>query len=465
MEDLFFAGVTGQAAAVASGAVSASELVTGVLERIQRYDGRLGAFTTVLADRALRDAGALDASTGERGPLHGVPVAVKEEVDVAGAVTTFGGRANTRPAAQDAEVVRRLRAAGAVVVGKTSMPEFGQWPFTESAAHGVTRNPWDLARSPGGSSGGTAAAVAAGLVAMGIGGDGGGSIRIPSACCGLFGLKPQRGRVSMSPHAHGWWALSTTGPLTRSVRDSAVVYDVLRGSLPVDRWRAEDPATSFTAAVDAPFTPLRVGWSTRPVTLGVRPDPAHVAAVHGTAELLASLGHHVAEVDPGYPDPTAAFVPQFLAGVRTGAEGVEHRGRLERRTRETVRLGAWVTPRVREWAIRQGEQLAGRAARVFDRCDVLLTPTTAHRPPEVGVLDGVGTVRAALLAMPMIAYTALWNVAGNPAASVPAGFADDGLPLAVQLVGRASDETTLLTLSAQLEAARPWAGARPPGFG
>ena len=154
-------------------------------------------------------------------------------------------------------------------------------------------------------------------------------------------------------------------------------------------------------------------------------------------------------------------MPQFFAGVRTGADGVEHRDRLERRTKETARLGRWVTPAVREWAIRQGEQVAAKANAVFDRVDVLLTPAIAHRPPEVGVLDGVGAVRASLAAMPMIAYSALWNVTGNPAASVPAGFAADGLPLAVQLVGRQHDETTLITLSAQLERARPWADARP----
>ncbi len=460
-DEIFYAGVTGQAAAVADGTVSARELVTAVLERIQRYDGRLNAFTVVMAEQALAEAAARDASSAERGPLHGVPVAIKEEVDVAGQVTTFGGRGNVTPAGADAEVVRRLRAAGAVVVGKTNMPEFGQWPFTESAAHGITRNPWDTRRSPGGSSGGTAAAVAAGMVAAGIGGDGGGSIRIPSASCGLFGLKPQRGRVTMSPNEHGWWGLSTTGPLTRSVRDSAVIYDVIRGTLPVDRWHAEDPSVSFTAAVDAPFAPLRVGWSTTPVTLGVKPHPAQVEAVRQTVGLLESLGHHVEEVDPGYPDPTAAFVPQFFAGVRTGVDGVEHPALVERRTRQTARLGRWVTPRVREWAIRTGEQVAAKANRVFENHDVLLTPTTAHRPSDVGVLDGVGTVRASLLSMPMIAYTALWNVTGNPAASVPAGFGDDGLPLAVQLVGRPHDETTLLSLSAQLERARPWASARP----
>jgi amidase len=460
-ENLFYAGAVGQAEAVRSGEVSSRELVAATLERITRYDGRLNAFTTVLADRALAEAASRDAQRDDRGPLHGVPVAVKEELDVAGTVTTFGGRANVSPAAQDSEVVRRLRRAGAVVVGKTNMPEFGQWPFTESVAHGATRNPWRTSHSPGGSSGGTAAAVAAGLVPFGMGGDGGGSIRIPAACCGLFGLKPQRGRVTSSPHPHIWWALGTCGPLSRTVQDSAVVYDVVRGSGDGDLFRADEPATSFTAAAKADPGRLRIGFSTRPVVRGVRAHPAHVRAVHETAALLESLGHAVEEVDPGYPDPTAAFVPQFLGGVRSGADEVERPRRLERRTRETVRLGRWVRPGVVRWAMREGGRLAARANQVFDSHDVLLTPTIAHRPPEVGMLDGAGTVRAALRSLPMIAYTALWNVTGNPAASVPAGLADDGLPVAVQLVGRPHDEATLLSVAAQLERARPWAHLRP----
>ena len=463
-DDLLFAGVERLAAATTSGDVSARELTEACLARIDAANGRLNAFTNVMRDKALAEADARDRSRAdgrELGPLHGVPVAVKEELDVAGEVTTFGGRANVSPASRDAESVRRLREAGAVVVGKTAMPEFGQWPFTESAANGITRNPWDTDRSTGGSSGGTAAAVASGMVPFGLGGDGGGSIRIPSACCGLYGLKPQRGRVSSDPNDHLWWALGTTGPLTRSVMDSAIVYDVIRGTLPGERFSADEPYSSFVDAVRAPFEPLRIAWSTKPVTLGVRPDPENVAAVKATVELLASLGHRVVEVDPGYPDPTAAFVPQFFGGVRAEADLVEHPGRLERRTRETLRLGRWVRPAVVEWALRQGEKVAEKTNRIFDAYDLLLTPVIAPRPPEVGALDGVGTVGAALRSMPMIAYTALWNVTGNPAASVPAGFGSDGLPLAVQLVGRPGDEPTILTVSAQLEKARPWADTRP----
>lgn len=468
-EDLFFAGVVEQARMVRYGEISASELTDAHLSRIAVGDRPLNAFTVVLHEQARDEAAQRDAALarGENvGPLHGVPLAVKEEIDVAGQVTTFGGRGNSSPATADSELVRRLRDAGAVVVGKTAMPEFGQWPFTESAVHGITRNPWDTTKSPGGSSGGTAAAVAAGLVPAGIGGDGGGSIRIPAACCGLFGLKPQRGRVSSGPHPHLWWALGTAGPLTRGVLDTAVIYDAIRGSVTGDRFRAQEPARSFVEAAlegrDEPVRrPLRIGWSCKPVTLGVRPHPEHVQAVQRTALVLEGLGHHVEEVDPGYPDPTAAFVPQFFGGVRSESEIVEHRDLLERRTRQTARLGSWVRPGVVEWAIRQGERVAARANRVLARYDLLLTPTIAHRPPPVGVLDGVGTVRASLRAMPMIAYTALWNVTGNPAASVPVGFGSDRLPLAVQLVGRIHDEPTILLVAAQLERAQPWAQARP----
>lgn len=453
------------AAATTAGTLTARAAVEAALERIARLDGDLNAMSVVLADRARADADALDAALaagGSAGPLHGVPLVIKEEVDVEGCVTTFGGAANVTPAAADAELVRRLRAAGAVVVGKTTMPEFGAFPYTESASRGHTRNPWDRSRTPGGSSGGTAVAVASGMVPAGIGGDGGGSIRIPSACCGLFGLKPQRGRVSTSPHPHLWWALGTAGPLTRTVLDSALLYDVVRGNLPGDLYTAGETG-SFAAAARREPGRLRIGWSTRAVSPGVRPDPGHVRAVEETARLLGDLGHEVREVDPRYPDPTAAFVPQFFAGIRTEADAVEHRDRLERRTRQACRLGSWVTPRVRDAALRQTERVAARANRVFDDVDVLLTPAIAHRPPRVGVLDGRGAVRSSLASMPAIAYAALWNVAGNPAASVPCGLADDGLPLAVQLVGPTDGEPVLLSLAAQLEAARPWPLVAPPG--
>ena len=466
MSDLSRASVAETVRLTTEGDLTPLVVVDEALDRIAASDQRLNAFSVVLAEEARADAIALGRQRTDRGPLHGVPIAIKEELDVAGAVTTFGGEGNSTPAVADSEVVRRLRAAGAVIVGKTTMPEFGAYPYTESTSRGLTRNPWDTTRSPGGSSGGTAAAVAAGLVPVALGGDGGGSIRIPSAFCGLFGLKPQRGRVTSAPHEHLWFSLGTVGPLTRTVLDSAIVYDVIRGHTGTDRFRAGQTGSFVEAAGREPGR-LRIGWSAKSVIRGVRPDPLHVQAMDDAARVLSDLGHDVREIDPHYPDPTAAFVPQFFAGIRAEAQEVEHYARLERRTRETYRLGSWVTPRVTEWAIRAGERVSVRANRVFDHVDVLLTPAVAHRPPQVGILDGRGAVASSLLAQPAIAYAALWNIAGNPAASVPCGVADDGLPLAVQLVGRPDDETTLLSLSAQLESARPWpvVAPQPPAVG
>jgi len=444
-----------------AGRLKAVPNVEAALERIARTDAALNAFSVVLGERALEEARRVDKTRkADRGPLHGVPVAIKEDQDVEGCVTTFGGEGNSTPATADGEVVRRLRAAGAVVVGKTTMPEFGSWPCTESVSRGLTRNPWDRTRSPGGSSGGTAAAVASGMVPVGMGSDGGGSIRIPSACCGLFGLKPQRGRVTMAPHGDLWFALGTVGPLSRTVMDSAVVYDVIRGALPGDRFRARETGSFVEAAGREPGR-LRIGWSVKPAARGVRPDPIHVRAVEDTARLLSDLGHDVRPVDPRYPDLTTTFVPQFLGGIRAESRMVEHYDRLERRTRETCRLGSWVTPKVIDASLRATERVSAKANRVFDTVDVLLTPAIAHRPPPVGVLDGRGTIASVLASMPAIAYAALWNVAGNPAASVPCGPAEDGLPVGVQLVGRTDDEPTLLSLSAQIEKARPWPTVAP----
>ncbi|MBJ7357871.1 amidase [Nocardioides sp.] len=455
MTDLRLAGAAETARLVADGTLTARQVTDAAIDRIEALNPGLNAISVLLADRARAEADARDAQSDRSGPLHGVPVVIKEEVAVEGCVTTFGGEANSTPAAEDAEIVARLRRAGAVVVATTTMPEFGAFPYTESASRGITHNPWDPRRTPGGSSGGTAVAVSSGMVPVGIGGDGGGSIRIPSACCGLFGLKPQRGRVTTSPHPHLWFALGTAGPLARTVLDSATVYDAIRGNVRGDLYTAEDRGSFVEAARREPGR-LTVGWSTKPVSPGVRPDPRHVRAVADTARLLADLGHDVREVDPHYPDPTAAFVPQFFGGIRDEADRMEHFDRLERRTRQAYRLGSWVRPRVVDFAMRQSEVVSRKANRVFDAVDVLLTPAIAHRPPRVGILDNAGAVESMLRAMPAIAYAALWNVAGNPAASVPCGTADDGLPLAVQLVGRPHEETTLLSLSAQLEGARPW---------
>ncbi len=468
-DDVLYAGVEGQVRAVAEGRTTASELLEEVLRRIDEVDPQLNAFTLVMTEEARAEAAQRDAtlSRGEPPrPLHGVPVAIKEENDVAGTVTTFGGRANEVVSDRDSAVVARLREAGAVIVGRTNMPEFGEIPFTESDRFGITRNPWDPSRTPGGSSGGTAVAVATGMVSVGIGGDGGGSIRIPAASCGLFGLKPTRGRVSTAPHPDLWGTLGTVGPLTRSVLDSAIVYDVVRGSTPADRFSAPEPQHSFSDAARLTTAEsqrrLRIGWSTRSSVPGTRLAPEHVAAVKETAELLEGLGHRVFEIDPRYPFPTPAFLPQFFGALRDEARRVKEPDLLEPRTRQLLRMGAWARPGVVRRAERLGEKMRRTVdARVFSMCDVLLTPTVAPRQQELPVVGGRSAVPAVLSSLPMVAYCALWNVTGHPAAAVPAGFADDGLPTSVQLVGPHGGEPALLSLAAQLESVRPWADRTP----
>ena len=288
--EVAFAGVTGQAALLADGALRAPELLEICLRRIARLDGDLGAFRTVLADAARREATAAQAAreTGDDRPLLGVPVAVKDNTDVAGVATRHGTRSPELPAAADAELVRRLRAAGMVVIGTTTMPELALFPFTESPATGVTRNPWDRTRTPGGSSGGSAVAVAAGMVPAATASDGGGSIRIPAACCGLVGLKPTRNLVPLTPEDGHWHGLSHAGVLTRTVRDSAVLLDVL----------ADGPGR-LRAALDNDLGRLRIGWTDRTGTPG-RVAPAERAALSSTLELLRSLGHSVVRRDPAY---------------------------------------------------------------------------------------------------------------------------------------------------------------------
>jgi amidase len=462
MNEIAYAGIAGQSKLIRAREMSSRELTQALLDRIDRLDPHLNAFRIVLHDQALAEAAERDGEE-PRTPLHGVPIAIKDELDVAGQLTTFGGAARTQPAAQDSEPVRRLRAAGAVIIGKTRMPEFGQWPFTESAAGGYTRNPWDLTRTPGGSSGGTAAAVAAGLVAGALGGDGGGSIRIPAACCGLFGLKPQRGRVSVAPAPDLWHALGTVGPLTRTVLDSALIYDAIRGNAPSDRYRAPEPTATFAQAATTEPRPLRIALSTRPSARGVRLEGEQLAALHETAETLRHLGHEVHDTDLRYPALEPAFVPQFYGGVRDEAALVDRPDLLERRTKQTLALARLFPPRAVSLAVAHGHKLAAIVNRVFDDHDLLLTPTIPSLPRRVGVLDGIGSVHASLRAIPYVAYTAVWNVCGNPAASIPVSHAAHlNLPRAVQLIAPPNDEATILQVAAQLERASPWAARRPP---
>ena len=468
--DLAFAGIAGQAELVAAGEVSSRELVELYLKRIERFDGQLNAFRVVFAERALLESDQADARRGAGGerPLLGVPIAVKDDIDVAGEVTALGTNAHGGvPARADAEVVRRLREAGAIVIGKTNVPELCIWPFTETPTFGATRNPWDLQRAPGGSSGGSGAAVAAGLVGAALGSDGAGSIGIPSAWCGLFGLKPQRGRVSMAPKAEAWHGMSVNGILTRSVTDTALFHDVGSGSAVVDRDRPEPPATSFLSAARTPPGKLQIAFSTKipPPLVLARLDGDARRALEDTVELLRSLGHDVKEQDPDYGlDTMPSVLLRFLRGIRDEAHALPHPERLSRRTRSMSALGAFVPPALLERSRAAERTLADRLGRVLENHDVLITPTTAQPPSRIGQYDGRGGLWTLNAVMGLVPYNAPWNLTGQPAASVPAGFGADGLPRGVQIVGRPGAETTLLSLAGQIEAERPWAQHRPDTF-
>lgn len=469
-------GVSVLAERLARGEVTSRELVEAALERIEATQSTLNAFRRIRALEALDEAAAADAAleqgaatraatgsaaggtaTGRYRPVLGVPIAIKDDTDIAGMPTAFGAMGEFPPAARDSEMVRRLKAAGAIIVGKTNTPEFGQWPFTEGPAFGVTRNPWDLDHSPGGSSGGAAAAVAAGLVPGAIGSDGAGSVRIPAAWTHLVGIKPRRGRISSAPVREQFNGLTVFGPLTRTVADGARLLDALSGSLPTDRDRPPAPAESFLAAAGHPPPRLRIGLSLhRPYSgMPANLDPAVRAAVERIAEVLARLGHEIIPVEPPYGLLGTIFLPRSMDGIRDWAQRVPDPSLLDSRTLANARTGRLLRPILP--LTRVAEPVARlNIGRVFRKVDVVLAPTTATPPPRVGELNrdtNWATDQAIVAACP---FAWPWNVLGWPAVNVPAGFTPAGLPVGAQLLGPATAETRLISLAAELEDTERW---------
>ena len=462
-----------QARLVRAGECSARELVDAALDAIERVDGELNAFVHVAAEAARADADAIEA--GDQRPLAGVPIAVKDLLaPVAGMPMSWGMAAMKGwVPKEDGNVVRRLRRAGAIVVGKTNTPELGILPVTEPAANGPTRNPWDTGRTPGGSSGGSGAAVASGMVALAHGNDGGGSIRIPAAACGLVGLKPSRGRVSMQPlWTEGGVGLPVDGVLTRTVRDTAAALDVLAGYEPGDAFAVPPPSAPFAAAAERDPGRLRVGFRVEAPN-GVPVDADVQGAVRDAAGLLAELGHDVEETGPevdseGYVEN---FVKVWVAG--TGDElhtladlrgepiGDEEIEPLTRQMRDVAQSMSATDYLV---ALDYLRRITRTITSWWQGYDILVTPTLAKPAIEIGALNpgpGEEPIAQLMNSATWVPFTPVWNVTGQPAISLPLGESDAGLPIGVQLIGAPAAEETLIALAAQVEQARPWAGRRP----
>ena len=450
---------------VRAGEVSPSELVRLYLDRIQRLDPELNCFRKLFAEKAMLEAEQAEAriKAGDERPLLGVPIAIKDEVDVVGEINTHGTDAFTEPAKADSEVVRRLREAGAIILGLTLLPELAICGFSESATYGVTRNPWDPQRSPGGSSGGSGTAVAAGLAAIGSAGDGAGSIRIPAASCGLFGLKPSRGRVSLAPQTEGWRGMAVEGCVSHSVLDTALWLDVVSGGS-TEEEAPPPPGRPFVEAVKQSPGKLRVAYSTLAPRAAAPPTVSGEVkqAVADAAELLRSLGHETQQRDPDWGSIGDSITARYLKGVGETVDEVPHPERLESRTRGFGRLGKILPePLYRQVMARRPAEQA-RVNAIFDSVDVLVMPVMGGTAIPVRRWEGRGALRTVLGMSRFYPYCVPWNHLGNPAMSIPFGFGSDGLPLAVQVIGRPGAEETLLSLAAQIEAERPWADRRPP---
>jgi amidase len=468
MSDLLFRPASELAGLVRSGELSARELVQASLDRIEALDPELNAFVDVYAVDALTAADAI--ATGDERPFAGVPIAIKNNRAIAGKRLTFAAEFfGDWEAPYDHNVVRRFKEAGFVVVGSTTLPEWGILPWTNTKRFGPTRNPWDPARTSGGSSGGSATAVAAGMVPIAHANDGGGSTRIPAACCGLVGLKPQRNRISLAPEA-GESFLAVDGVLTRTVNDTALALDLLAGTETGDASWAPPPAEAFAASAAREPAGLRVAVVTN-APIDVALDPARVEAVHEAGRLLESLGHHVEEAQAPWRDDTllqaftALFAPLVTLQIAFGrlVQGREP----EEHEMEPLSWALWELVRGMSaldthLASAQLQIFARGLVSWMDQYDVVVAPALAEAPVALDDVhwqtdDPMGLFTRSGAFTP---FTAVANVTGQPAIALPLAE-HEGLPVGVQLFGRPAREGDLLAVATQLEAARPWLARRP----
>jgi amidase len=442
---------------VRAGEVSARELTEAAIARIEVTNPELNYLVTHCFEQAL-------AAEPSEGPFTGVPMLVKDLNETAGVRTTFSSRAFAEYVPRtDAAVVRRMKNAGFVVLGKSNTPEFGSTCVTESVLNGVCRNPWDTARTPGGSSGGAGAAVAAGALPLAHGSDGGGSIRIPASCCGLFGIKPSRGRVSPAPFVSGSLELSQSGPLSVTVRDAAAFLDAIAGYEPGDAHWAPPPPRPFLDEVGADPGRLRIAFTVEP-PIPYPVDPAVAGIAREAAEALAALGHEVVERTPLWVDDTLLSTFAKIWQVGPAMFPVLDPNLLEPLNRTLAAEAHRTSSVVFARSITALQQLARRIVAFWNDVDVLLTPGLAKLPVPIGwVFEPDDPWDQFERGGEFTPFTPIVNVTGQPAAMVPFGVVD-GLPVGVQLIGRPADEATLFRLAAQMEQAHPWAQLLPPTF-
>lgn len=471
--DLIELDATAQADLVRTGAASPSDLVEAAIARLDAVNPALNAVIHDLRDRARAEAA--DPALPD-GPFRGVPFVVKDLDGTLGGAPFHRGNRLLKSlghvAERDSTLIARLRAAGMIAIGKSNTPEFGLQPTTEPEAYGPTHNPWDLARGPGGSSGGSGASVAARVVPVGHAGDGGGSIRIPASANGLVGLKPSRGRISLGPdEGDAWNGFVARGVVTRTVRDSAALLDVMAGAVPGDPTAAPGRHGTYADAATSDPGPLRIGLLTSAPAGMADTMPACVAATEEAARALESLGHRVEAAAPAALDEglIANFITVLATNVATDLEELAAiAGRpvtaddVEAITWTYNEMGRAMSGVQVQQALREIHAWSRRMLAWWDEFDILLTPTLAEIPPMLGDLarpDDPGT--AVGRATPFVAYCAPFNVTGQPAVSVPTGMSVEGLPVGVQVVAGAWRDDRCLALAGQLETALPWAGRRP----
>ena len=441
--------------------LSPVDVVRAVLDRIEAINPKINAYVTVTTDLAMNAAKQAEDAVmrGESlGPLHGVPVSIKDTIFTKDVRTTMGSRLmeNFVPE-EDAVLVARLKEAGAIVLGKTNTSEFGLKTLTDNLVFGITHNPWNLERTSGGSSGGAAAAVATGLGPLAAGTDGGGSIRIPSSCCGVFGLKPQFGRIPCYPVFPAPSILVHEGPITRTVQDAALMLDVMAGCHWGDRYSIMPPGVSFAESPGGGVRGLKMAWS--PDLGYATVDPQIRGICERAVKKFVEMGAEVEETSPGLGNPQVylenIFRADALAALSVFGPVDQIADKLDPLTAIILRRASELSAGDYARAMFVRQEFSNKAGRFFQTYDLLLTPTLTEPPPYVGFVEPLGFLG-------WMSFTHPFNFTGQPAASIPAGWTTDGLPVGLQIVGRFYDEATVLRAAAAFEEACPWKHMKPP---